>query len=208
MCFAKRFLLHWFTISGTWQISFWTHAGSSRLPSGSRVIAFKAKHVSQSPSSPLTTLYAVPSVYFNVFIKKHPPSPTSAAWNNPLICQPHQSSSCFKTVFKKLPCHFLAPSDSFLLCDFDVVPQFNGNFPQQTGYVPPVTFFSHVFLDIWSNKWSCKYKKAILFFELQALIPNICSKNSKWNTSPLLCAVAINASGCNIQPVRKDRSWL
>lgn len=145
MCFVKCFLLHWFTISGTWQISPWTHAGSSRLPSGSCLIAFNAKHVSQSPSSPLTTLYAVPSDYFNIVIKKHPPSPTSAAWNNALICQPHQSSSCFQTVFKRLSCHFLAPLHSFLLCDFDVVPQFNGNFPQKSGYVPPVAFFHMYF---------------------------------------------------------------
>lgn len=56
----------WSAISGSWQISFWTRAGSSRLLSGSWVTAFNAKHVSSSPSSTLTTPCAVPSDYFNI----------------------------------------------------------------------------------------------------------------------------------------------
>lgn len=41
--------------------------------------------------------------------------------------------------------HFLALLVSFLLCDFDVIIQHNGNIPQKTGYVPPVTFFTCIF---------------------------------------------------------------
>lgn len=41
--------------------------------------------------------------------------------------------------------HFLALLVSFLLCDFDVIIQLNGNIPQKTGYVPPVTFFTCIF---------------------------------------------------------------
>lgn len=65
-CILQCFLPYWSAISGSWQISFWTHAGSPRLLSGSWVTVFNAKHISSSPSSTLTTPYAVPSDYFNI----------------------------------------------------------------------------------------------------------------------------------------------
>lgn len=81
-------------------------------------------------------------IILTLFITLHPPSPTSAVWNSPLICQPRQSSNCFQTFFKNpLSCHFLALLVSFL-CDYYVVIHLNGNFPQKAGYVPPVTFFT------------------------------------------------------------------
>lgn len=58
--------------------------------------------------SPLPVLS--PQIILTLFITLHPPSPTSAVWNSPLICQPRQSSNCFQTFFKKpLSCHFSAP---------------------------------------------------------------------------------------------------
>lgn len=100
--------------------------------------------------SPLPVLSL--QIILTLFITLHPPSPTSAVCNSPLICQPRQSSNCFQTFFKKpRSCHFLALLVSFLFCDFYVVIHLNGNFPQKAGYVPPVTFYT-CFLDIWSNE--------------------------------------------------------
>lgn len=48
-------------------------SASGCMLSGSWVIVFNAKHVSHSPSSPLTTLYAVPSDYLNIIHKKASP---------------------------------------------------------------------------------------------------------------------------------------
>lgn len=90
--------------------------------------------------SPLSILSL--QIILTLFIKKHPPSPTPAAWNSPLML----ATSILQLLLQKPPsCHFLAVLVSFLLCDFDVVIQLNGNFPQKTGYVPPVTFFTCIF---------------------------------------------------------------
>lgn len=146
------FLPQWSAISASWQISFWALAGSSCLLSGSWVTVLNAKHVSSSPSSSLTTPCAVPSDYFNIIPNTASPLAYLCCLEQPLICQPRQSSNCFQTLFKKpLSCHFSALLVSLLLCDFYVVIHLNGNFPQKPGYVPPVTFFT-CFLDIWSNE--------------------------------------------------------
>lgn len=146
MCFVKCFLLHWLTISGSWQINFWTYAGSSHSLSGSWVIVFNAKHVSHSPSSPLTTLYAVPSDYFNIIHKKASPITYLCCLEQPSYVSATSILQLLPNCLQKpLSCHFLALLVSFLLCDFDVVIQLNGNFPQKTGYMPPVTFFTCIF---------------------------------------------------------------
>lgn len=146
MCFAECFLLHASTISGSWQIGFWTDAGSSQLLSGSWVIVFNAKHVSHSPISPLTTLYAVSSDYFTINHKKASPITYLCCLDQPSYLSATSILQLLPDCLQKpLSRHFLALLVSFLLCDFDVVIQLNGNIPQKTGYVPPVTFFTCIF---------------------------------------------------------------
>lgn len=150
MCFAACFLLHWSTDKSA--SGHMHEAPVCSVEVGSLFSVQNMFLILPAQLSPLSVLSL--QITLTLVIKLIPHLP-------PLL--PEQPSYLSSTsILKLLPnclqkplsCHFLALLVSFFLCDFDVVIQLNGNFPQKTGYVPPVTFFICI-LDIWSGEESC-----------------------------------------------------